>query len=184
MTDKILIKKLKSYNEEEIRYSFNCVYNKYFKLVCFCISQYISSKEDVEEIANDTFISLFNNINKLEENKNLKYYLLTIAKNNAISFLRKYSKYSSLSDELINLIPYEEDFHSNDLIEQLKEVLSKDELMILIEHLIYGYSFKEISIKNNVSINTITSKYRRTLTKAKNKLSEEYELWTRKKNSF
>ena len=118
MTDKILIKKLKSYNEEEIRYSFNCVYNKYFKLVCFCISQYISSKEDVEEIANDTFISLFNNINKLEENKNLKYYLLTIAKNNAISFLRKYSKYSSLSDELINLIPYEEDFHSNDLIEQ------------------------------------------------------------------
>ena len=85
---------------------------------------------------------------------------------------------------MINLIPYEEDFHSNDLIEQLKEVLSKDELTILIEHLIYGYSFKEISIKNNVSINTITSKYRRTLTKAKNKLSEEYELWTRKKNSF
>ena len=160
MTDKILIKKLKSYNEEEIRYSFNCVYNQYFKLVCFCISQYISSKEDVEEIANDTFISLFNNIDKLEENKNLKYYLLTIAKNNAISFLRKYSKYSSLSAELITLIPYEEDFHSNDLI----------------EHLIYGYSFKEISIKNNVSINTITSKYRRTLTKAKNKLSEEYEL--------
>ena len=119
MTDKILIKKLKSYNEEDIRYSFNCVYNKYFKLVCFCISQYVSSKEDVEEIANDTFISLFNNIDKLQENKNLKYYLLTIAKNNAISFLRKYSKYSSLSDELINLIPYEEDFHSNDLIEQL-----------------------------------------------------------------
>ena len=106
----------------------------------------------------------------MQENKNLKYYLLTIAKNNAISFLRKYS----LSDELINLIPYEEDFHSNDLIEQLKEILSKDELMILIEHLIYGYSFKEIAIKNNVSINTITSKYRRTLIKAKNKLSEEY----------
>ena len=171
--DKILIRQLKSSNEESIRYSFNSVYNKYFKLVCFCISQYVSSKEDVEEIANDTFISLFNNLDKLEESKNLKYYLLTIAKNNAISFLRKYSKYTTLPDEIINLIPYEEDFHSNDLIEQLKHVLKKEELMLLIEHLIYGYSFKEISIKEKLSINTITSKYRRVLIKAKKYLSEE-----------
>ena len=64
MNDKILIRKLVSTNEDEVRYSFKCVYDKYFKLVCFCISQYVTTKEDIEELANDTFLSLFNNLDK------------------------------------------------------------------------------------------------------------------------
>ena len=69
--NKLVVKDLKSNDESTIRYTFNCVYNKYYKLVCFCISQYVKSKEDIEEIANDSFLNFFNSIKKLDENKNI-----------------------------------------------------------------------------------------------------------------
>lgn len=171
--DRSVIKMLKSNDEQSIRYAFNCVYNKYFKLVCFCISQYVSSPQDVEELANDTFVNFFNNISKLDENKNLKYYLLVIAKNNAISFIRKYGKYVTVDDEILKNIPYEEEYQSNDTIEKLKEVLNKEELLIVVNHLVIGYTFKEIAKEYNISINTIMSKYQRALKKAHKYLKEE-----------
>ena len=60
---------------------------------------------------------------------------------------------------------------SKALIEQLKEILRKDELMILIEHLIYGYSFKELSRIYKKPLNTIKTIYLR----AKRKLKERCE---------
>lgn len=170
--DAKLIKILKSNNEEEIRYAFKCVYEKYFKLVCFCISQYVNSKEDVEELANDTFLSFFNNIDNLDLNKNIKYYILVTAKNNAINHIKKHSKYTLLSDEQLINIAYEESYESNDIINYLKEILSNEEISIMINHLLYGYSFKEIAKKENKSINTIMSKYRRSVKKAQIHLKE------------
>lgn len=171
--NKLVVKDLKSNDESTIRYTFNCVYNKYYKLVCFCISQYVKSKEDIEEIANDSFLNFFNSIKKLDENKNIKYYLLVIAKNNAISFLRKNSKYVTLTDEALKFIPYEQTYESNEIIEKLKNILSKDELYIVVEHLIIGSTFKEIASDNNISINTIMSKYQRAIKKAYKYLKEE-----------
>ena len=171
--NKMIVKDLQSNDEAKIRYSFNCVYNKYYKLVCFCISQYIKSKEDIEEIANDTFLNFFNNLSKLDENKNIKYYLLVIAKNNAISFLRKNNKYVTLTDEALKFIPYEQTYESNEIIDKLKNVLSKEELYLIVEHLIIGSTFKEISTDINVSINTIMSKYQRAMKKAYKYLKEE-----------
>lgn len=178
--DKDMIRLLKSNDEEKIRYSFNCVYNQYYKLVCFCISQYVKNKQDVEELANDTFISLFNNITNLQESKNLKYYILVTAKNNAINFLKKNEHYTTMPEEQLINIPYHQNFESNMLINRLKAILTQEEIDILINHLIYGYSFKEIAKYENKSINTITSKYRRSIKKAHDYLSE-VKLWTKKR---
>ena len=65
--DRQLINLLKSNDEEKIRYAFNCVYKQYYKLVCFCISQYVQIKEDIEDLASETFLTIFNDINKLNE---------------------------------------------------------------------------------------------------------------------
>ena len=166
VNDDYIIKKLKSNDEFSINQAFNLIYDKYYKLVSFCVSQYVKSKEDVEEIVDDTFISFFDNINKLDANKNLKYYILTIAKNNAINHLKKSRNYISYSDDILADIPYEDNYQSNDIIDSLKNVLKKDELIIIVKYLIYGYSFKEIANEQNISINTIMSKYRRSIKKA------------------
>ena len=169
---KQVYKELKSDDQNVRVRAFNDIYNYYFKLVCFCISQYIDNKEDIEEIADDTFINFFNNIDHLDETKNIKYYILTTAKNNAINALRRNNKYTTLSDEELVNIPYYDYKETNETLEILKKVLNEEELLIVINHLIYGYSFKEISSKQKISINTIMSKYRRAIKKAYKYLKE------------
>lgn len=165
-------KELKS-NDPEIRMqAFNNIYNCYFKLVCFCVSQYVKNLEDLEEIVDDTFLSFFNNLDHLDESKNLKYYLLTIAKNKSLNYLRKNNKYTLLSDEMLLTIPYKDESFNNDILDVLKTILNYEELVIIMKHLIYGYSFKEIASYQNQSINTIMSTYRRALKKAANYLKE------------
>ena len=66
--------------------------------------------------------------------------------------------------------------NSEELLGKLRNVLSDEELFILSSHLIYGYSFIEIANMKNMSINTVTTKYRRLLKKASKELSkEDYE---------
>ena len=78
-----------------------------------------------------------------------------------------------MTDDMLKNVPYEEEYTSNDLIERLKDVLSKEELMLIVNHLIIGYTFKELAKENNMSINTIMSKYRRALLKANKYLKED-----------
>lgn len=169
--DTILIKKLKSHDNEEIYHAFKCLYEKYYKLIFYCINTYVNNKEDSEELTNDTFLNVFNNLHNLNENKNLKYYLVVTAKNNAISFLRK-RKDDVIPIEHINKsIPISIDLH-NDTLNKLKEFLNDEEVFIVVYHLIYGYSFKDISIIKNKSINTIMSTYRRAIKKSYKILKE------------
>ena len=174
--DKSIIRYLKSTNQDDVNRYFKCAYDKYFRLVCYCIMQYVTIKEDVEEIADDTFISLYNNRESLDENKNLKYFIITIAKNKAISFIRRKDNDIIPLDESIDT-PIEENIdNSEELLGKLRNVLSDEELFILSSHLIYGYSFIEIANMKNMSINTVTTKYRRLLKKASKELSkEDYE---------
>lgn len=171
--DKKTIKDLTSNDEEKIHHSFQCVYHQYYKLVCFCISKYIPNITDIEEIADDTFISFFNHLSNLDSSKNIKYYLLIIAKNKAINFLKTQNKQISVSTDYFNHIPYEMTYQSNDLIQELKKILKDDELNIVLNHLIYGYSFKELAKEMNISLNTIMSKYRRALKKANEHIKRE-----------
>ena len=173
--DAILIKKLKSHDTDEAYHAFKCIYEKYYKLIFYCINNYVNNKEDSEELTNDTFLNVFNNLNNLNENKNLKYYLVVTAKNNAISFLRKRKDEVIPIENINRSISFSTDLH-NDTLNKLKEFLNEEELFIVVYHLIYGYSFKDTSLIKNKSINTIMSTYRRAIKKSYKKLKEaDYE---------
>ena len=83
-----LIKALKSNNENIIHDVFNEIYDEYKKLVYKQISFYVKNNYDCEELTQDTFISFFNNLNKIKI-INIKYYLLVSAKNKALDHLKK-----------------------------------------------------------------------------------------------
>ena len=73
---------------DKIHSVFDDIYITYGRLVYFKIMQYIENKSDVEELTQEVFISFYNNILYVEV-KNIKYYLLTSAKNKSIDYLRK-----------------------------------------------------------------------------------------------
>ena len=166
---------LVSKNETLISSLFNEIYEKYYRLVLFIVSNELKSKDDIFDITQDSFIILFNEL--LKENKkinNLKYYLLTIVKNKIIEFKKEENKRVDIEDVIslkeIN-IKEQDDYSKNEYkMDEYLSILNETELDIIIKHIYLDQTFKEIVINSNnkfSSINTVKSIYRRSLEKLK-----------------
>ena len=57
----------------------------------------------------------------------------------------------------------------NLIIDEFKEFLSNEEIDIIILHIVYNYTFKEISLTKKIKLNSIKSIYRRAIIKCKEK---------------
>ena len=167
LNDKILIKKLKSNNQVDIDEGFEVLYQKYSKLIYVCIHKYVNQRESVEDLVSDTFLKVYENRYNLKADKNFKYYLVTTAKNLAINFIKKKENEVDILDvDVIDENVYQES-NLKDMIDILKKDLNDEEISIIINHLIYAYTFEEIAKKMCVSTNTIKTKYFRALKKVK-----------------
>lgn len=158
---------LKTGDKEIINSYFEEIYNKYKGLVCFVIAKYIKNYDDIVDIAQDVFLSFFNNADKV--NSSIKYYLTTSAKNKALNYIKKYSRISIVDDKELDVI--QEELNSNDtfeyIMEVLKETLTKQEYEILCLHLLDNYTFKKISLKQNINESTVKTLYYRAVKKSK-----------------
>ena len=158
---------LKSNDINKIHAVFDEIYTMYGRLVYFKISQYVDNKLLVEEFSQDVFVSFYNNIMNCEIT-NIKYYLVTAAKNKGIDYLNK-KKVEVIFDE--KAIFEKEDYSSNigynEIIEKMKLFLTEFEIEIIIKHVVDGYSFKQLSSMYNKPLNTIFSIYSRSLKKFK-----------------
>jgi len=163
---KQLIKALKSKNIANIDKSFERLYEIYFGIVFFVTLNIVQDKMETEEIVNDTFLTLFYNIDKIDQDKNLKSWLITTAKHKAIDLLRIKSKYHLMEESIID--HYNPDNYSlnhEDIFLDIKQVLDESEFYIIIERFIYNSSFKDIAVRMNTKIGTVTSKYSRAIKK-------------------
>lgn len=169
-SDYELIKKIKKAKKEERNILLEEIYNEYYKLVCFIISKYIRNRSDIEELANDVFIKFFQNIYSIRSS--IKYYLTTTAKNTSINFLKQKNKNVVFDDELVFSI--KDDKHSSnenyyEIIDYLKTFLTEKEIDIILNHVIYEMTFKNISELFKISENTVKTTYYRSLEKIKSK---------------
>ena len=92
MEQKLLYKAIKSNNEQKILEACDLIYQKYQKLIYFIISKYITNIYDIEDLTQTVFINFFNNLEKIDLTKNIKYYLVTSAKNISLNFIKKQNK--------------------------------------------------------------------------------------------
>lgn len=171
--EKKLLRAIKSNNRYTIDNVFELIYYEHCKLVGYVISKYVSKKEDVEELVNDVFMSFYKAAFKIEIN-NIKYYLLKSAKNVSMDFYRKKSNKLEVVYNEENVFEYIESKDSiyGYLLNEMKKVLSDEEINIIILHLIYDYTFKELADKYHKPISTISSVYNRALKKFKKGVNE------------
>lgn len=163
--EKKLEKAIKQNNPNKIEQVFEEIYYEYGKLVGFIISKYISNKEDIEELVDDVFVS-FSKIILKNKITNIKYYLVTQAKNTSINFLnKKDNKVEMVYDEMYLSTQTYQPSKYYDLINDMKKVLTDLEINILLLHTIYNYSFDDISNKLNKPLSSIASIYRRAIKK-------------------
>ncbi len=157
---------------KEIEKVFEEIYDQYYRLVYFRVKQYVSIKEDIEELTNDVFVNFYNSLDQSTSIESISSLLVTIANHRSIDFLRRHKidvvEYKD-NQETSEDIPYPQDF-----IDELHKILSPEEFTLLIEHVIYGKSLRHIAKEQKISPNTIKSTYRRMIQKIKKEMEDTY----------
>jgi RNA polymerase sigma-70 factor (ECF subfamily) len=64
------------------------IYNDYKSLVFNCALQYVQNREDAEEITQDVFLSVHDNLGNFKQNSKLSTWLYRITINKSIDFLK------------------------------------------------------------------------------------------------
>lgn len=158
------IENLTSPNRELMEQTFNKIYEEYSYLVFYVAFEIVRHKDDAKDITDETFLKMYENRNSLKKDKNLKYYLVTIAKNLAINFAKEKDHYVTYDDSLDSgQTEHDDDFET--YITHFRGFLDEEEISLIIYKLLYEYSFKEIALIKKTTINSISSKYKRTLDK-------------------
>ena len=160
-------------NIVEIERVFEKVYYCYFNLICFVINKYVKNKSDVEELANEVFLKFYNRIFFVKI-RNIKYYLLTSAKNAVINYHK---------DRDNNDIQYCDEYDSTmdessgkeylEIIMEMERLLTKEEINLILLHDIYGYTFEEISQKHNENVSVIKAMYYQAIKKFRGGINDE-----------
>lgn len=154
---------------------FNDIYNSNYKLVYFCVANFIMNKEDILELVDDVFINFYNHIHNINVDGSIKYYLTRSAKNLSINFIKKNNKEISIEDKYLENLSYVKmEYIDNSLFNDIKKILTEEDYNIIFNHIVLGYSLIEIAKEMDESKNTIKSKYRRALLKLKKELGGKY----------
>lgn len=111
--------------------------------------RYTSSNEEAEEVLNDGFLKVFNNLAKYDHALPFKAWLRTIIVNTAVDHYRKHSKYAQQVDiEEVEITDLSVDVISKisaDEILNLVQQLSPAYRMVFTLYVIDGYNHREIA---------------------------------------
>ncbi len=175
MDENRLIEKYLAGDEE----SLEVLVSTYLKPIYSFVYKNVGKEDDSEDITQEVFVKVWKNLKKFDSTKKFKPWIFQIAKNTSIDYLRKkktipFSRFQgqngknileeTLASKPQNLI---ETLSDKKTLQTAKEELSKKELNIIKMRNEDGLSFREIAETSNESINTIKSRYRRTLSALK-----------------
>nr|WP_255407677.1 RNA polymerase sigma-70 factor [Gaetbulibacter sp. 4G1] len=147
---------------------FDLLYNMHYSLLLQIVQQYVPTNEDAEEVLQDVFIKIWNNIDQIDVNKNITGYLFRITRNTCLDFLRSKRHALALETNSLqqkNLL----NFHAltnntastiieNELIDLINEnikLLPEKCRLVFIKSRFEGKKHKEISSELDISTKTI-----------------------------
>lgn len=145
----------------------NYVYNIAFRIT--------GNKEDAEEVTQDIFLKIYNNLKYFHYRSSIKTWIYRITVNTAINAFKRRSKV------LDRTVDYYEDTIHKPTSEILKERIDREENEILVKRLlgalnpeqracvvlrdIEGLSYTEIADTLKININTVRSRLKRAMEK-------------------
>ncbi|MCX5775083.1 MAG: RNA polymerase sigma factor [Firmicutes bacterium] len=162
MKEKNLIPLLKAHDEA----AFTEVYNRYHRIVFHVILGITGNQSDAEDQTQETFIKMFTKIDQFDGNQNFKYWLLTVAKNTALDFVKK--KASQIHANM-DIEKYQDDLIEENnykpIMGDYAGFLDEEEFDIILLHLYHGLSFKEIAELRNKTVSAVNNKFDRGIKK-------------------
>ncbi|WP_026997817.1 RNA polymerase sigma factor [Flectobacillus major] len=145
------------------------MYFSYAKNIC---QRYAANQEDAEEILNDGFMKVFQNIHRYENIQSFKAWFRTILVNTSINYYHKREKnLYSLEVEHVSMPVYDENVIDKMAAEDILALVQKlptSYRTVFMMHVVDGYNHREIA--EMLGINEGTS--RSNFMKARLKLQE------------
>ena len=175
---------------------FTTLYNEYSVLVYNVALNYLQSVEDAEEITQDVFIQLHTSLHKFQEKSSLKTWIYRITINKCLDFIKHknsqkrffiFGKKSQNELELLNISNFE---HPGILLENKEKAallfgiineLGENQKTAFLLSKVDGLSNPEIATIMELSISSVESLVFRAKTILKEKLSNKFEEYRKKK---
>lgn len=148
--------------------AFEELYIKTRKGVFSLLYTYLENYHDAEDAMQTVYLRIKRGIHSYSVGTNGSAWILQIAKNYALSELKRHRQTVDLES-----VPEQSyDFEFNSVSDIMKRVLSPDEQRIVVLHVLWNYKHKEIGKVMGMPTGTVTSKYKRALEKLRNAIKE------------
>lgn len=175
---------------------FQSLYNQYKVLVYNVALHYVQNIEDAEEITQDVFVQVYQSIEKFQNNATFKTWIYRITINKSLDFIKHkkskkrffiFGQRSDSEKELQNISSFE---HPGIAMEKQEEAailftvineLTENQRTAFILSKLDGLSNPEIASIMDVSISSVESLVFRAKTTLKEKLSQQFENYRKKK---
>lgn len=164
--------------------AFVRLYDKYVPKLFVYGQRYITDKESVKDLIQDTLIKIYNDRDKLTHIKSIQSYFFTSFKNNLIDFQRKeqihlrYIQSLELSDFdedtiEMQLISREQESENQHKIDKIMSSLSSRQKKVIYYHYIENKSIKDISIIMSMNYQSVQNIIQRSIKKARGIFSKK-----------
>ena len=173
--------------------AFAVLFEQYNHEICVLLARLVDSKEEVHNLANDTFLKAWLQLPKLRDESRFRAWLYIIATNTARDYLRRqklrdWLPWSSSNEESMNCLAvegHEENIVKTDSIKlALRQVPWKPRTCLLMQA--NGFSQSEIAKAMEISpasVSTYVSKGRSLFLKAFRELEEESQTIERRRSA-
>jgi len=162
-----LVERLKRKEED----AFDQVYTQYFKLIKHIAYQILPSDELANDIVQETFLKMYENIDTFTDNISFSAWLCTIAKNLALNEKKKRDRVVQLSEDISCTREEQETpahiSQQNSLLEEVKDLLGERDYSLVMMKAYHGMSYQELSELTGETVAALTNRYHRAIKKIK-----------------
>ena len=143
------------------------LYTAYFGKIASTAFEIVHNEDDAYDIASDVFIKLFEYNGDVEAIKSPIGYLIVMAKNEALNYIKRKNREISV----VEVRGRTEDLPDMLWLIDIMQLLSKEERDIFELHILWDRSLKEISVQLGLTFGSVRSRY----LKIKRKIRDYYK---------
>ena len=171
--EKLLIRELRCGNAK----AFEVLYKQYNARLFNFSMKIIRNKQDAEGMVQEVFIAVWENREKLDENKSFSGFVFSIAKNKALNRIKQnlsrkvYLEYMQMENQVQN--DMESDIESRELMDYLLKTIQElpdrtKQIFLLSRN--EGLTYKQIASRLDVTENVVDHEIRKSLKYIRDKL--------------
>lgn len=165
----VLLRKLK---QEKMQF-FDEFYEMTKKQVFYAAFAIVRDHHLAEDMMQDAYLMFLKNVKKVKEDKTILAYLMQIAKNLSLNYIKKHKKSTHVEDDAVFDYASDKVETHNDTLYAMQQLLSQEEFEIVIKHVIMKLTHREIAEDLNKPLGTITWAYNNAIKKLKEALGND-----------